>query len=159
MVSLSKGVYMRVLVPIDGSECSKAAVDYIKERPWNKEDTFLLVHVVEPIPVDIGIAYIPAAYTPDDGAAFTQSEALLQVVQGDLNSAFANKIETKVIAGPAKAEIVDLAQEWKADLIVMGSHGRKGFNRLLLGSVTEDVMKSSPCSVTVVKSVHCSKSV
>ncbi|MFA7335338.1 MAG: universal stress protein [Candidatus Obscuribacterales bacterium] len=150
---------MRVLIPIDGSECSKAAVDYIKERPWNKEDTFLLVHVVEPIPVDIGIAYIPAAYTPDDGAAFIQSEALLKVVQGDLNSALTNQIETKVIAGPAKAEIVDLAQEWKADLIVMGSHGRKGFNRLLLGSVTEDVMKSSPCSVTIVKSAHCSKSV
>jgi nucleotide-binding universal stress UspA family protein len=145
---------MRVLIPIDGSECSKAAVDYVKERPWNKEDTFLLVHVVEPIPVDIGIAYIPAAYTPDDGAAFTQSEALLKVVQGDLNSAFVNKVESKVIAGPAKAEIVDLATEWKADLIVMGSHGRKGFNRLLLGSVTEDVMKSAPCSVTVVKSAH-----
>ncbi len=145
---------MRVLIPIDGSECSKAAVDYVKERPWNKEDTFLLVHVVEPIPVDIGIAYIPAAYTPDDGAAFTQSEALLKVVQGDLNSAFGNKVESKVIAGPAKAEIVDLATEWKADLIVMGSHGRKGFNRLLLGSVTEDVMKSAPCSVTVVKSAH-----
>ncbi|MBP6745311.1 universal stress protein [bacterium] len=150
---------MRVLIPIDGSECSKAAVDYVKERPWNKEDTFLLVHVVEPIPVDIGIAYIPAAYTPDDGAAFSQSEALLKVVQGDLTSALTNPIETKVIAGPAKAEIVDLAQEWKADLIVMGSHGRKGFNRLLLGSVTEDVMKSSPCSVTIVKSAHCSKSV
>lgn len=145
---------MRVLIPIDGSECSKAAVDYVKERPWNKEDTFLLVHVVEPIPVDIGIAYIPAAYTPDDGAAFTQSEALLKVVQGDLNSVFGNKVESKVIAGPAKAEIVDLATEWKADLIVMGSHGRKGFNRLLLGSVTEDVMKSAPCSVTVVKSAH-----
>lgn len=149
---------MRVLIPIDGSECSKAAVDYIKERPWNKDDSFLLVHVVEPIPVDIGIAYIPAAYTPDEGAAFSQSEALLQVVLGDLKSVLTNQIDTKVIAGPAKAEIVDLAQEWKADLIVMGSHGRKGFNRLLLGSVTEDVMKSAPCSVTIVKSAHCSKS-
>lgn len=148
---------MRVLIPIDGSECSKAAVDYVKERPWHKDDTFLLVHVVEPIPVDIGIAYIPGAYTPDDGAAFTQSEALLKVVEGELKSTLTNSIEYKVIAGPAKAEIVDLAAEWKADLIIMGSHGRKGFNRLLLGSVTEDVMKSSTCSVTIVKSAHCSK--
>jgi nucleotide-binding universal stress UspA family protein len=148
---------MRVLVPIDGSECSKSAIDYIKERPWHKDDAFLLVHVVEPIPVDIGIAYIPGAYTPDDGAAFTQSEALLKVVVGDLSAVLSNTIDTKVIAGPAKAEIVDLATEWKADLIIMGSHGRKGFNRLLLGSVTEDVMKSSPCSVTIVKSVHCAK--
>ena len=147
---------MRVLIPIDGSECSKAAVDYVKERPWHKDDSFYLVHIVEPIPVDIGIAYIPGAYTPEDGVAFEQSEALLKIVKGELQEVSAN-IETKVLAGPAKAEIIDLAEEWKADLIIMGSHGRTGFNRLLLGSVAEDVMKSAHCSVTIVKGGHCAQ--
>lgn len=144
---------MRVLLAIDGSECSKAAVEYVKERPWHKDDEFLLVHVVEPIPVDIGIAYIPGAYTPDDGVVFEQSAALLKVVEGELRTTLAEQaIDAKVIAGPAKAELVDLAKEWPADIIILGSHGRKGINRMILGSVAEDVMKSAECSVTIVKS-------
>jgi len=147
------------MIPIDGSECSKAAVEYVAERLWKDEDSFLLVHVVEPIPVDIGIAYVPGAYTPDDPVAFEQSEALLKVVDAELRvKLVSHQIEHKVIAGPAKAELVDLAAEWKADQIIMGSHDRHGFNRLLLGSVAEDVLKAAHCTVTIVKGPHCTKS-
>ncbi len=149
---------MRVMIPIDGSECSKAAVEYVVERPWKADDTFMIVHVVEPIPVDIGIAYVPGAYTPDDPAAFEQSEALLKVVESELRATLVgHTIEHKVTGGPAKAELVDLTKEWKADMIVMGSHDRHGFNRLLLGSMAEDLMKAAHCSITVVKNFNCTK--
>jgi nucleotide-binding universal stress UspA family protein len=59
--------------------------------------------------------------------------------------------ETRVAVGPAYRAIVELAGEWKAGLIVMGSHGRTGHKRLLMGSVTERVVGQSPCPVLVVK--------
>ena len=53
---------MKVLIAVDGSECSKEAVDFVARRPWAPDDVFLMLHVIEPIPVDVGIAYIPAGY-------------------------------------------------------------------------------------------------
>ena len=56
--------------------------------------------------------------------------------------------------GNVKAELIDLAEKWGADLIVMGSHGRTGFDRFLLGSVAEEILRQSPCSVEIVKGKH-----
>lgn len=143
------------MIAIDGSECSKAAVEFVSKRPWSEEDSFLVAHVVEPIPVDVGIAYVPAAYSQADGAAFEQAEALLKVVADEIGAALpGHKVDTKVVFGTVTSELVDLAKAQEVDLIVMGSHGRKGFNRLFLGSVAEDVLKHAPCSVEIVKGVH-----
>lgn len=59
--------------------------------------------------------------------------------------------QTRVGVGPAYRVIVDTATEWEAGLIVMGSHGRTGLKRLLMGSVTERVVGEVPCPVLVVK--------
>jgi nucleotide-binding universal stress UspA family protein len=59
--------------------------------------------------------------------------------------------QTRVAVGPAYRTIVELANEWGAGLIVMGSHGRTGTKRLLMGSVTERVVSQAPCPVLVVK--------
>ncbi len=53
--------------------------------------------------------------------------------------------------GDPKSRIIDLATEWHADLIVLGSHGRKGLNRFLLGSVSQAVARQAPCSVQIVR--------
>jgi nucleotide-binding universal stress UspA family protein len=146
---------MKVMIAIDGSECSKAAVEFVTRRPWSEEDSFLVAHVVEPIPVDVGIAYVPAAYSQADGAAFEQAEALLKIVADELRAALpGHGVDTKVVFGTVTSELVDLAKEAAVDLIVMGSHGRKGFNRLFLGSVAEEVLKHAPCSVEIVKGAH-----
>jgi len=143
---------MKVLIALDGSECSKNALDHVGGRPWQKDDVFLIVHVVEPIPVDIGIAYVPSAYTQTDGVAAEAANKLMEVAAKQLKEALPeHTVETKVAFGMVKNEIVDLAKSWPADLIVIGSHGRKGFNRLLLGSVAEEVLAAAPCSVEVVK--------
>jgi nucleotide-binding universal stress UspA family protein len=59
--------------------------------------------------------------------------------------------ETRVLVGSAYRTVVDLAGEWQTGLIVMGSHGRTGLKRLLMGSVTERVVAQAPCPVLVVK--------
>jgi nucleotide-binding universal stress UspA family protein len=60
-------------------------------------------------------------------------------------------IEQLAVNGAAPKEIVELARTWPADLIVIGAHGRKGIDRILLGSVSAAVLEMAPCSVAVVK--------
>lgn len=61
------------------------------------------------------------------------------------------KDESAVRDGHLRAAIVDEARKWRADLIVLGSHGRTGITRLLLGSVAQSVVSHAPCSVEVVR--------
>lgn len=61
------------------------------------------------------------------------------------------KVDTEVRQGDPRSEIVDEAGKWKADLIVMGSHGYTGIKRLLLGSVASSVVSHAPCSVEIVR--------
>ena len=61
------------------------------------------------------------------------------------------KAEGAVLTGKAKEAILEEAQKWAADLILVGSHGRRGFRRFLLGSVSEAVAMNAPCSVVVVR--------
>lgn len=61
------------------------------------------------------------------------------------------KVSTSVVRGKPRSKIIDVASKWKADLIVLGSHGRRGFNRMLMGSVSEAVVRHAPCSVHVVR--------
>jgi nucleotide-binding universal stress UspA family protein len=53
--------------------------------------------------------------------------------------------------GDPKADVIDVAAEWRADLIMLGSHGRKGLDRFLVGSVSEAVALHAPCSVQIVR--------
>src|SRR5689334_2155836 len=61
------------------------------------------------------------------------------------------KVTGEVLSGKPKDAILEHAQNWPADLIVVGSHGRRGFRRLLLGSVSEAVAMNAHCSVAVVR--------
>jgi nucleotide-binding universal stress UspA family protein len=77
---------------------------------------------------------------------------------GELVAGVARRLEgtgfrarTEVRNGDASHEILDAAAEWQPDLIVMGSHGRSGLNRLVLGSVSDHVMRHADCSVEVIR--------
>jgi nucleotide-binding universal stress UspA family protein len=60
-------------------------------------------------------------------------------------------VETAVLEGDPRTAIVDAADEWQADLIVVGSHGRTGLKRLIIGSVAQAVVAHAHCSVEVVR--------
>jgi nucleotide-binding universal stress UspA family protein len=143
---------MKILVAIDGSECSKAAIDFIVARPWASDDTFLLLHVVEPIPADMGINYVPTCTNLSDNAIFESARALTDEAKERIEQGLpGHVVRSEVVSGMIKAEIIDIAKSWPADMIVMGSHGRKGVSRLLMGSVAEAIVKDAPCPVEVIK--------
>jgi nucleotide-binding universal stress UspA family protein len=62
------------------------------------------------------------------------------------------EVSTELVEGDPKSKILDAAKEWHADMIVLGSHGRSGISRFLLGSVSQDVVRHAHCSVEIIRS-------
>jgi nucleotide-binding universal stress UspA family protein len=88
----------------------------------------------------------------DAAAESKQAEILVTKVAEVLRSK-GLKVTAAVEHGDPRSKIIDTAKEWHADLIVLGSHGRKGLDRFLMGSVSEAVARHAPCSVQIVRYV------
>ena len=105
----------------------------------------VVVHVVTPTPV---AGYAEGVFIPDPQPSHDKLRELLQSVRPTDPKI---PVEHRMVEGDAADEIVRTAQETKCDLIVIGTHGRSGFGRLLMGSVAEDVLRGAPCPVVTVR--------
>lgn len=143
---------MNILIAVDDSSCSQYLLGYISKRAWSSDTHFLILNVVEPIPAEVGIGYLPPPSGQIEQRMFDDSAELVAKAAGLLRAEFPElEIEVKVASGLAAETICNVASTFNADLILMGSHGRKGISHFFLGSVAEEVLKKSPCSVEVVK--------
>ena len=146
---------MRILIGVDGSPYSDAAVDEVSQRTWPEGSEILVVHAYEmPVAPTPEVWALPPDYYDElDRAVRTQSDAIVeaavQKLKGVLGTAL--EIKSKAILGSPKRVILDEAESWKADLIVVGSHGYPAWERLLLGSVSQAVVSHAKCSVEVVR--------
>jgi len=148
-------MYARILVAIDGSEPGENALETaLKNAPlWNAE-----VHAVNVVsPGYFNSAILNPNYGVVDPAAERiikmleeESEKIMQGVQKTADEA-GIKITTYIKIGDARDEILDLAKEIGADLIILGSTGKGRARRLLLGSVSSAVVANSPISTLVVR--------
>ena len=137
---------MHVLVPVDGSEPADAALEHVLGRFEDARITAL--HVLNP--VDGATAWGPGS--ADDWRS--TAEARAEVVLGEAAEhaeAADRTIETDSVVGRPARAIVDYASDHGVDHVVIGSHGRDGITRVLLGSVAETVVRRSPVPVTVVR--------
>jgi nucleotide-binding universal stress UspA family protein len=140
---------MKILVALDGSDNSSRALEFIEARQWHPADEFLLVSVVEPDKADVSMSQ---AITSTDNAIFSDAEKLLAAASEKLiNSLTVQKINTSILSGPVTDCLIALAKDYSCDLIVMGSQGRTGVGRILMGSVAESVLRQAPCSVQIVR--------
>ena len=145
---------MRILIAIDDSECSSIVVDSILNNCWSGDVTFNVITVVEPLNIQFALSgayYLDAVAEAQRDFADRCRQFLEEKVELLKNKLGANRITSKVIDGDIASSIVAEAMEWDADLIILGSHGRSGFQKLLLGSVAEKVVSHAPCSVQIVK--------
>ena len=143
---------MKVLIAVDGSEYSMNALDFLAERPWKEGDEFKILAVMETLPMEFGLGHLPeTAQSYIDGMR-EECEKIVKEAEAKLSQNLpGHKIEALVVSGIVVDQICDTAADWHADLVVMGSHGRKGLERFLLGSVAEEVLKRDGCSVEIVK--------
>ena len=146
---------MKILIGVDGSEYSDAALDEVSERTWPKGSQILVVHAFEmPLaPTPEVWALPPEYYEQLDRVMRTQSDAIIEAAVERLQSRLGDAVEIKgkTTLGSPKRVILDEAESLKADLIVVGSHGYPTWERLLLGSVSQAVVSHAKCSVEVVR--------
>jgi nucleotide-binding universal stress UspA family protein len=143
----------RILVPIDFSESSDAALEYATTLARNVGASMHLLHVFED-PYITGGAFTAEMYAP---APEDLREQLLEQAKARLRRRAIRLDEegihasAEVYSGPTPKAIAGYAAAQRIDLIVMGTHGRGGVAHLLLGSVAEQVVRTAPCPVLTVR--------
>jgi universal stress protein A len=141
--------FKRILVPIDFSDCSKKALQYALPLAEQHQAVLTLLYVV-PSPFYAAGEYGGVDYASLQAEMRAGGERELAGLA--LDEARSEKApETVVRTGSAAVEIVELAKRLPADLIVISTHGRSGLKHVMLGSVTEHVVRHAPCPVLVVR--------
>jgi nucleotide-binding universal stress UspA family protein len=141
----------QILCPVDFSDFSDYAMRYAALLAQKFEAHLTLLHVVAPILVPLpGDALVPPMRQADLADIADACRERLTRTAGDL----AEKgiaVACQVTSGVPYLEILRMAEELHADMIVMGTHGRSGLVHLMIGSVAERVVRKAPCAVLTVK--------
>jgi len=145
-------MYDRILVPIDGSPTSERGLDEALKLARLTHARVMLLHAIDLAAVTVspeGGAAVAALYdTLRDGGEALLSRTAAAVKNLDI------PVETVLLdtlEGRVSDLVNDQARKWRADLIVIGTHGRRGFNRFLLGSDAEQIVRSAPVPVLLVR--------
>ena len=139
-------MYDHILVPVDGSDAAADAVDHAAGLAAVHGADLHLVHVVEPQ------AAVDSAGVDLVSVLEESGQEALDAAEASAAEAGVETTTTELLRGQAHREIVDYAEANDVDLIVMGTHGRTGLGRLLLGSVAENVVRLSPVPVLTTRS-------
>jgi len=137
--------FRSILHPTDFSPNSAEAFRFACALARDCEARLIVVHAVEPAPAMVGEAALVPYELEELREQARRKLDELRPTDPDI------RMETMVRDGPAPAVILDAADEFGADLIVMGTHGRTGLKRLFLGSVAELVLRRAHCPVLTVK--------
>lgn len=156
----------KILIAYDGSDCAEAALDDLQRAGLPAEAEAVVMSVTElwlpaPPPSSFeAVALASAVYVPsdlagvysEDSPAMKAAQALADRAAARLRTNFPHwQITTQVAAGSPKSEVISQADNWKPDLIVLGSHGHSALARLVLGSVSQGVLADSKCSVRIAR--------
>ncbi|MDR3615845.1 MAG: universal stress protein [Candidatus Obscuribacterales bacterium] len=131
---------MKILLPVYSSDDAKLIVDFVCNYRWPPHPSFALIHVVDDT-------------TNDKTAGLTRSsaESLIAVLVKRLTALLpAAEISWKIVSGETVLEIVTMANNWEADMIVMGYRKRNGIHDCAIASVSKAVAMQAPCSVAII---------
>jgi nucleotide-binding universal stress UspA family protein len=140
---------MKILIAVDDSKYSEAAVQAVLKLFHPPMTEVKVLHVLAPISVSTP-PQMASGYAPELEDQGKAARALVEGYAQKLRAA-GFQAEAAVERGDIREKIIDSATHWRAEVIFLGSHGRRGMGRLLLGSVAESVVRHAPCSVQVVR--------
>jgi nucleotide-binding universal stress UspA family protein len=141
-----------VLVPIDASPLSERAVEFALEE-YADEATITVLHVLDFVEAGYGApmeASLPGYWEDWYESEEENAERLFEEAQATADE-YGVTLETETVMGRPARSIVEFADTETVDHVVMGSHGRSGVSRILLGSVAETVLRRAHCPVTIVR--------
>jgi universal stress protein A len=142
-------LFERILLPTDFSDHADEALRYALALAQTHAASLCLVHAYDILPYTLPEG-MPMVDDVQMGQLRQALEKQLQAAAQRARDAGAAQVTTQLVTGSASTEIVRLAGELQADLIVMGTHGRTGLTHLLIGSVTEKVVRKAPCPVLTI---------
>jgi nucleotide-binding universal stress UspA family protein len=146
---------LRILIATDGSPCSDRAVVSVATRPWppgSRVEVVTVVHTRIPAVTD---PFLVGAAAHVEALERERERAPERVRQAERQlSALGSDIESRVLEGDPVDVIVNEADRWRADLVVVGTHGYGRVQRAALGSVSDAVVRHASCSVEVVRCPH-----
>lgn len=138
--------YKRILFATDFSPASDAALQYATSLARDSGATLLIVHVEELLPYAGGEMYFAQPEYPNP--------EIRRMLEAVLPTDKSVRYEHRLVLGTAADDIVRIAEEEAVDLIVIGTHGRSGLTRVLMGSVAESVMRRAGCPVLTLKQAN-----
>jgi len=143
--------FRRILHPTDFSPASRAALTKAVELARASRAELILAHVLQPVMPMMGGEYVSPRVL-DDLTRSTRAEAehQLQILAARAKKSVP-RVSMRLVEGTPFTEITKLARAVRADLIVVGTHGRSGLSKLFLGSVAERVVGTAPCPVLTVR--------
>ena len=141
--------FKRILFPVDLSESSAKIVPYVQTVAKKFDSEIHILFVARILDYFTGI-YVPApSITTMEKDIIDGAEKRLYEFMDEHFRAFPNT-KTAVVAGDASEEIIKYIEDRHIDLVIMGTHGRKGLDKVIFGSVAERVVKTAPVPVMVV---------
>jgi len=141
---------MKILMGIDDSKFSGDVLRVIVTQFRTENTEVRVLHVLQPIAS--APPQMAPGYAPELEDQKKPARELVERIAKELRSA-GFKVDTVVEVGDIRETIIDSAAGWRADLIVVGSHGQRGIQRFLLGSVAEFVARHAKCSVEIVRTL------
>jgi nucleotide-binding universal stress UspA family protein len=151
-------MFKRILVPIDGSPTSNRGLEQAIALAKDQSAQLCLLHVVDEAALNPGLEgtiYLPPSYLESVMKALRQKgqKILAKAETRARNRRLTVKTALQNVRGRPVAEvIIQQAKKWRADVIVLGTHGRRGLSRLLMGSDAEMVVREAPVPVLLVHS-------
>jgi nucleotide-binding universal stress UspA family protein len=146
---------MKILLAVDGSPCSQCAVEEVARRPWPANSTIKVLTAFEiPSPPTPEGWALPANYFQEmDAALRKQAREIVDAAIATLKKQLDKDVmvDAQILPGSPRSVILEEAESWGAELIVVGSHGYSAWQRLILGSVSNSVVSHAHCSVEVVR--------
>ena len=141
--------WKRICCAVDFGEASRAALEQAMELARRLDAELTLVHVVVPLPALSDAAVLVSPQELNAAQAHEDEEVLARWA-AEAEHEIGRPVRIRAMTGDAAAEILRHARDERCDLLVIGTHGRTGLPRLVLGSVAERVARQAPCQVLVV---------
>ena len=146
---------MRILITTDGSDFSRAAVEKCCQMVVKPDDTAIKIVSVYEVALPLDVFPSPTEFSERlENSAREQAESFAEQSAALIRGFFPDSnidLTTQISTGSPEQVLIETAKEWNADLVVVGSHGRGFWGRMLLGSTTDALVHHAPCSVLVVR--------
>ena len=144
---------MKVLIAIDEFNFAQSIADFVNTHKWDTETEFVVLSVIEPLKIGNVMAVLPGPVLDD--MMVKRKEETERICEDFVRSISRTvpkpKIQKCIVEGFPTEEIMKKVTLEKPEMLIVGSHGRHGINRIILGSVSMFLVSHAPCSVVVIR--------